>query len=153
MQEIQARKQWNPSLENDVPSLGSLIEALQWLAVSQIASVGLQLQEEISSGKSPEVAWNDNMMQAVSASRYNCPYRHYQMLFTYFHIYIHTKCFIDIGYTLGILLPTAFIRRFKQQKTKVTIYPCQVLIDVFTVSRFDLCTNGPSLAIDEKVRE
>ncbi len=85
VQEIQAKKQWNPSLEDDIPSLGSLIEALQWLAVSQIASVGIQLQEEISSGKSPEVAWNDNMMQAVSASRYNYPVCHYRMLFTCFH--------------------------------------------------------------------
>lgn len=45
------------------------LEALQWLSVNMLSNAGAKLQADIGSGKNPEIAWNDNMMQLVEATR------------------------------------------------------------------------------------
>jgi hypothetical protein len=43
-EQIIAKAPWKPVLEGDVPSIASLVDALQWLAAKQITHVAQQLQ-------------------------------------------------------------------------------------------------------------
>jgi alkylation response protein AidB-like acyl-CoA dehydrogenase len=71
-QAIIAKAPWRPSYDDPsrkVPSVQSLVEALQWLAAKHIVTVAQQLQTDLSEGKDLEEAWNNNMMALVSCSR------------------------------------------------------------------------------------
>jgi alkylation response protein AidB-like acyl-CoA dehydrogenase len=54
----------------DFLNIDKLLEALQWLSIKQLTTVAMHFQAELTtSGKTPDQAWNDNMMELISCSR------------------------------------------------------------------------------------